>query len=113
MPLILAVIILALLGSCSAVYQHATVEYEQITVTDKERITASDSSYYLVFTEEGSYQNSDSLWHWKWDSSELYGELQVGSTYNVTTYGWRFGFLSMYPNIVDAVEVVELTGENK
>jgi hypothetical protein len=63
---------------------------------------------YLVFVKPDSggdvivLQNRDSLFRWKFNSSDIYGNLQVKSRYRITAYGWRFQPMSMYPNIVSA-----------
>jgi len=77
----------------------------QGTITGKERIVNSESSHYLVWLQKSdgsthSFKNSDSLIKWKWDSSDVQGALQEGQEVVLTCYGWRAGFLSMYPNIV-------------
>ena len=77
-----------------------------ITVQDKERVCESGNSSckYLVFTDKGTFQNSDSLLSGKFDSSDVYGRLDEGKTYVVKVAGFRQGILSMYPNIIEVVE---------
>lgn len=81
-----------------------------ITVTDKERVNASSSSYYLVFgkDEYGNvvvYENSDEILRGKWDSSTLQAGLEIGETYNVVLVGYRIPFWSMYENILEIEKV--------
>lgn len=77
-----------------------------ITIQDKDRITtgAGDtlSSKYLVFTDNGVFENTDTIFYWKFDSSDLQGYMQVGQKCDLHVYGWRVPFLSWYPNIVGA-----------
>lgn len=80
-----------------------------VTITDKER-THSGSEKYLVFTEDSDgnvmvFENSDSLLRWKWDSSNLQGELKIGNTYEVTVVGYRVPLFSWYENIISIKEV--------
>ena len=80
-----------------------------VTITDKER-THSGSEKYLVFTEDENgnvmvFENADSLLRWKWDSSDLQGELKIGSTYEVTVVGYRVPIFSWYENIISIKEV--------
>lgn len=75
------------------------------TVTDKERITKQDNSYYLVFTDNEVFSVEDSWAKWRWDSSDLYGDIEIGKTYTFTVYGWRVPFLSWYRNILVIEEV--------
>ncbi len=60
---------------------------------------------YLVFTEKGVFENTDSLLELKWNSSDIHGMVLPGRKYHFTHYGWRFGFTSAYPNIVEINEV--------
>jgi hypothetical protein len=74
-------------------------------VVDKERITKSDGdgnidSYYLIFTEAGTYKLEDELMYLNFNSSDWYGKLRSDSTYTFDVIGYRIGFLSEYPNIV-------------
>ncbi|MFA5376067.1 MAG: hypothetical protein WC455_10010 [Dehalococcoidia bacterium] len=77
-----------------------TSETVTITVTDKERVVDSGDSKYLVFTETEVFENTDCLALGKFNSSDVYGQLEIGETYQVQVYGWRIPFLSMYRNIV-------------
>lgn len=76
------------------------------TVVKTERVTNSKGGKYLVFTDREVLQNTDCLILWKWDSSDVYGALVAGKTYRFEVYGWRWGFMSWYRNIV-AADVVE------
>lgn len=75
------------------------------TVTDKERIVEksgeSIESYYLIYTEDGTLKLEDELLYGNFNSSDWYGKIKVDSTYEFTTIGFRIGFLSEYPNIVE------------
>jgi hypothetical protein len=96
-----------ILGSGFA-YSTMTTDYVVgTTVTHKERIVerssdGSTSSKYLIFTDIETFENTDSLWHLKFRSSDLYGRIQVGQTCNFKVYGLRIGYLSTYRNIIDA-----------
>jgi len=43
--------------------------------------------------------------YWRWDSSDLYGKIKVGETYEAKVYGWRMPIFSSYKNIVSVEEV--------
>lgn len=86
-----------------------------VTVTDKERVVSDNGkrldSYYLVFTERQDksirvFSNQDSLIEWKFNSSDIQGQLKVGNTYKIRVYGWRFELFSMYENIVEVEDFV-------
>mgnify|MGYP003641915783 CR=1 FL=1 len=75
-----------------------------VVVLDKERITkvtdGSDHSYYLVYTDTGTFKVEDSIVLFRFNSSDVYGKLYKDSVYNIKTVGFRSGFLSEYPNII-------------
>lgn len=102
-PLI-GVVVLALIAFLVMNALHR--EHDQIfTVTGKESVRSGKSSTYLVFTNVTTYEVGDTLLFWRWDSSDVYGRLVVGKTYRATLQGWRIPIFSMYPNILDPVEV--------
>lgn len=81
-----------------------------ITVKDKERIVNRNGkgARYLVWSEEGEvFEDVDSFLGWKFNSSDIYGQLDEGTTYNCKVYGWRIPFLSKYRNIVSCSEKSE------
>ena len=51
------------------------------------------------------YKNTDNILRGKWNSSEMQGELEVGSTYQVNLVGYRVPLLSWYENIIEAEKV--------
>ena len=73
---------------------------------DKERVYDKDSSKYLVFGEDVEtgetrvFQNTDSFFRGKFDSSNVYGSLKKGETYTVTVVGYRIPLFSWYENII-------------
>lgn len=99
------IVVAVILGSVKLVGRFNT-EPVVATVTEKgERCASRDSCKYMIYTDKGVYQNTDSLLYWKWDSAEVYNELKVGKTYNLTVAGWRVPFLSWFPNVVNHTEV--------
>ena len=99
-------IILMVFGAIvvSIPFYYMSSETVTITVTDKDRIVdpkrKSTSSKYLVFTEGEVFENTDDLFLWKFNSSDIQGRLKVGETYSVEVIGWRVQFLSRYRNVV-------------
>lgn len=55
---------------------------------------------YLVYAEEGTFENVDNLFRGKFRSSDLQGQFKKGGCFHVETVGFRNGFLSTYPNII-------------
>ena len=81
-----------------------------VTVTDKDVKNYTDKSKYLVFTktEDGEtrvFSVEDSFLRFRWNSSDVYGEIEVGKMYRFTVVGFRFEILSMYENIIDFEEI--------
>lgn len=85
-------------------YQYGTINNVNLTVNKSERVCTSigedQSCKYLIFADAGVFENTDTLLHFKFNSSDIYNQMKEGEAYNVTTYGWRVPFLSMYPNII-------------
>ncbi|MGE7305799.1 hypothetical protein ACQKJG_18420 [Priestia megaterium] len=101
--IILAAITLGIVGMFN------TNEYT-LTVTDKEVKNSKEHSKYLIFTEDKDghtkvLQNTDSTLKWKFNSSDIYAELDKGKTYKFNVYGFRIPFLSKYENIDTYEEV--------
>lgn len=79
-----------------------------IHVTDKDRVCDSNNEcQYLVYTDEGTFKNVDSMLNGKWNSSDIQGQLKRDHTYRVKVEGFRSGFLSEYPNIIEIIDEVE------
>lgn len=95
-----AIIVPAVAGMCNK-------ETVTVTVTDKGIKRYDDVDKYLIYTNETTYQIADSFIDGNWNSSDLYGSIVIGETYTFTTRGYRVGFLSMYPNIIEVEEVDE------
>ncbi len=90
-----------------------------VTITGKDRITESlkdsdgnskTSSKYLVFATDKNgnsivFENTDSLARFKFNTSNIQGQLKEGHTYKITVIGYRVPFLSWYQNIIKAEEV--------
>jgi hypothetical protein len=81
-----------------------------VTVTDKAIKNDSSESKYLVFTKDtngniATYEITDSLLKFRFNSSDVYAGIEVGKTYIFTIAGSRNEFLSWYPNIYEYQEV--------
>lgn len=76
------------------------------TITGKESVRSGDGNQYRVYTKQcGTLTVSDTVTQGRWDSSEFYSQLEEGATYNMMTGGYRNGFMSMFPNILEAEKV--------
>ena len=103
-----------LVAGGEAYYQTRPVETVRVTVTDKDRqVTSSGkngvSSKYIVFTDKETFENSDSLLRWKFNSSDLQGSLKRDQQYDLKVYGFRNHPFSIYRNILSATPVTDAT----
>ena len=81
-----------------------STHYETMTIKRLEPST--DHNPYRVYTTDGATRSvEDSLWFWNFRASDRYGKLDVGHTYRCKVAGWRLGFISAYPNLLDCKEV--------
>ena len=78
-----------------------------VTVTDKgiQRNSSSGKDEYLIFckTTKGDVlvlRNEDSLMKGKFNSSDVYAQIEIGSKYEFKICGARVPLFSMYPNII-------------
>lgn len=87
------------------IVDRCTKDTVTITIEDKAIKRHGDSDdKYLIYTDKGTFEITDSLAYWRWDSSDLYGELKIGHTYNCTVCGLRIPILTSYKNIISAEE---------
>lgn len=106
--IIAAVVLIALIGG--GLYAAQPNETATCTISDKSATKNSSEdgggTDYRIYTEDcGTFKVADSLTRGTWRSSDTYGKIKVGHTYELTYHGFRNGFLSMFPNITEAVEV--------
>lgn len=98
-------IVLILIGIVIAypmMYAFTTGE-ETITIKDKWVKYQGDSAKYLVSSEDGQvFQITDSIVNIRFDSSNLYAQLDKGDVCLIKTQGWRFPLFSDYKNIIEA-----------
>lgn len=82
--------------------QHAGEQTRTCTVTSKDRTTDRDGrSDARIYTEQcGTMQISDLFARGQFDSADIYSAIQEGHTYEITSVGWRVGFLSAFPKIL-------------
>ncbi len=73
-------------------------------VTDKATKKVGKSDKYIVFIDDGSgraipLEVTDSLLKWRFNSSDVWGNIEVDKTYSFEVGGSRLGIFSWYPNI--------------
>jgi hypothetical protein len=101
--LVIVSIIAAIIFEISKYNNRETVTTK---VVGKERIVESNSdnsiiSYYLVFTEAGTFKLEDDIVYGNFRSSDWYGDIKSDEVYEFEVIGWRIGYISEYPNIVN------------
>ena len=101
MLIAIALVISVNISSCGYMNEEKTIA----TVEAKERINTKEKSFYLVFTDSDQYKITDQLFYGKFNSSELYGRLKIGRTYEFVTHGYRLPFFSAYKNIESYREI--------
>lgn len=81
----------------------------EFTALKTERVTYRSGediiSKYLVFTDKGVFECVDSILFWKFNSSDIYGQIQPNHRYRCKVAGWRIQFLSSYPNIITCTQL--------
>lgn len=82
-----------------------------VTITDKERVITqvaegqTDSKYLICGEDKNGktyvFEDTDTLFRWKFNSSDVYGALKEGETYELTVIGFRVHIFNWYENIID------------
>ena len=85
---------------------YSTQENVVFRVEKTERVTDSNGqrSRYLIFTKDETFENTDRLLMWKFNSSDIYGAIKPNQSYQAKVVGLRVPFLSWYRNIVSIKE---------
>lgn len=78
--------------------QNVCVKSKEITVQHKQ-------GKYLVFTNKEVFEISDSYIYGRFDSSDVYNQIETNKCYDVELQGNRIPFFSMYRNIIGFKEV--------
>lgn len=101
----IALVVLLFFGGCAGC---RLASRGDVTVKVEDKLTKrdGDSDRYLIYTDKGVFQNTDSLLALKYRSSDMYHELKVGKVYDCRTEGFRIPLFSMYKNLLECEEVV-------
>ena len=104
--LVAIVIVLGVGGEFVLAHLNNHVVTIRVTSKDDQAVNTSSSGQpssghqYLIFTNQGVFKDTDSFWLWKWDSSDLYGQLLPGHAYRCQVHGVRDKFTSGYPDLI-------------
>ena len=90
--------------------EYGTETTVTFTVKQLDDQSTSSGHQYLVFTTDGRvFKNTDSTWHWKFDSSSVEAMLNDGDTYTCPVYGYRNPYNSQYQDLLDGCQQVPAT----
>lgn len=103
-PVILTISLIAIPLAAQPLFQYATQDEVTFTVEKTERVLYGESSRYLIFTKDETFENTDSIAFFKFNSSDIYGRIDEGKSYQATVVGRRVPFLSWYRNIISIQE---------
>lgn len=101
MKILILLLPLFIISGC---YAYGTQDIIKCLVDDKERVTTrsgeSLSSKYLVYCDTETLENTDSIFYFKFNSSDVYRKLKRGQEYDLKVFGLRIGLFSSYRNII-------------
>ena len=80
-------------------YAYSATEVD-IEIKDREREVKRSRSKYIIHAKNESFECTDSILFWKWNSTDIYRRLEKGCKYRVMVAGWRVPILSWYRNII-------------
>lgn len=79
-----------------------TKHHRTVTVCGKEAVATKSGHDYRVYTNTGTFVVADSLFGTtRFDSADVYGRLEIKTTYDITYKGWRIPVISEFPNILE------------
>jgi len=85
-----------LIGCSDAPQQNIT----DALIKKSERIEINDQEKYMIFTDKGVFENTDSAKYGKYNSADIYADIQVGSSCDFLVVGERNPKRSTYQNII-------------
>lgn len=98
----LVIICIGLLIGYNVLYA-ITTGSETITIKEKWVKYHGEEAKYLISSTNGQvFQITDSIIKWRFDSSNLYADIEEGNRCKIKIQGWRFPILSDYKNILEA-----------
>ena len=82
------------------VARYTNKEITEITIKDKYVDVNNENGVFLIVSMDNyTYKVSDLLFKGKFNSTDIYNNLEIGKTYEIETTGYRIPFLSEYKNI--------------
>ena len=111
---LIALLLMVIFAPISALYAYLTRKTLIFVVKEKGTLThgsvnngnGNTQTDFMIYTKDNrAFKNVNSLWYWKWRSTELQAKMQKGKKYRAIIYGWRIGAFGVYPNIVSVKEI--------
>ena len=100
--IVITIFLIVFVGFFSGYLNNREIE---ITITDKYVKRNNDKDIYLIVDEnKNTYKVSDLFFKFKFNSTDIYNNLEIGKTYKVKISGFRIKILSEYPNINEIIK---------
>lgn len=102
--------VIVLLVGVNACYAYGT-DFERVITVERlyQRVQSNEdatSHVYMVADAEGnSYEVVDSFLYWQFRSADVWNRMKEGERYRIHAFGWRIGWLSEFPKIIEAEAV--------
>lgn len=95
------------LSGCAPTTQDTTGGHTCHVDSKDHTVNSSGDGIYRVYSDCGVFNVEDAFFLGKFNSADIYASIRPGHDYLFTTYGFRNGFFSWFPNITEAVEVTK------
>lgn len=95
---ILIFILLIVMLMCSTIIAYSNQKEFEIIVSDK-YVKGESGQYFVIDENKNAYTIQDLFFKGKFNSTDLYNQLEIGKKYKIETTGYRIHFLSKYQNI--------------
>lgn len=102
----LIILIIVLISSLFILSGCSTNEVETNEVSDNQNNASEERDLYMIGTENEVFKIEDNLFIGKFNSSDLYNQIEIGKQYKIKTTGVRNNFMSWYRNI-NSIELCE------
>lgn len=103
----LIILILMPIIMCTGCIDYLNEQTVQCEIKDKwiKRPSGDENELYLVNCGGTTYKISDLMFKGKFNSADIYGNLEIGKKYELNISGYRWAFFSEYQNINNYKEV--------
>lgn len=102
----IGLIALALLVITYFTVPYWTYETKVVNIVNTAVKQNGETGKYLIFTEQGVYENTDTWYYFKFNSSDVQAVMMRPGKVRIKFYGFRVPFFSKYQNIVSAERVL-------